>query len=99
IRATFRALNQRWADKVARWMIDGASLIGDNPMFADWARAHVARLLERVAQLHAEVADALADEGAEAVQARHHRMVANLFLDALTIHKRDLDRLRGITAA
>lgn len=99
IRATFQTLNQRWADKVARWMIDGASLIGDHPMFADWARAHVARLLERVARMHAEVADVLADQGAGAVQARHHRLVANLFLDALTVHKRDLDRLRGITAA
>lgn len=98
IRTTFRTLNQRWADKVARWMIDGASLVGDNRLFQEWAQAHAARLCERVVQLHAEAADDHAHEGDAAVEAMHHRRVANLFLDALTVHKRDLDRLSGIVA-
>lgn len=90
ILGTFKQLNRQWACKVSEWLMAGADLIADDDggMFEDWAMAHAEALRRYMGSIDSSF------EEEEAV-----RRKANLFLDALTIHKKDIDRLRNIQKA
>lgn len=78
----FRRLNAAWSESVARWMGVGAGLIG--------SAGHHPFTQDAVAIAHRLRARIDA--------ARDPRPVANLFLDALTVHARDVDRLARVLA-
>lgn len=77
--AAFARLNDRWSDAIAGWMRDGIGTA------TGAGRAVLADWVAVHATLLAE----------EIIRRPTTRAVANLFLDALTVHARDADRLRG----
>lgn len=79
-----QGLNAAWASGVAGWMAAGSDIIRRDAGSTLFRREAVAC----ASALHGRI-EALA-------RARDERRIANLFLDALTVHEKDLTRLRNV---
>ncbi|WMJ70865.1 hypothetical protein [Stenotrophomonas sp. 24(2023)] len=86
----FLALNAAWAQAVARWMVTGARQL---------ARAEPGKAVEKWVRPQAELLLAQIEQRRQhhrQARERAERAVANLFLDALTVHDKDLLRLSRV---